>query len=147
MLRTFNHPEVEYIDAQPRLEVVESVKTISEVSEAAADDDGVSDELKRKKAQIEQAIARLDDAFLYAAESQARARIDYLVKRADMLQRLDRIDADIEAHQQSHNPNVVADVELFSRFLLMHSLLKADNIREQRPSLDRTVVRDFLQQA
>ncbi len=75
------------------------------------------------------------------------ARSEYLVKRAEMLQRLGKLDAEIGAGgRASIQHNVVADVDLFSRFLLLHSLLKADDIREQLPSLDRAVVRDFLQQ-
>lgn len=149
LLKAFAREDIEYIDLPP-LEQQGLAGVLGGMSEAAAtsnrpDASDKAEELKKQKQKIERAIARLDDAYFFSDDISVISKSEYLVKKADFQQKLKKIDSEISAAAAKVTPTISMDIELYSRFLLVHNLFHAGNIRDVLPALDKHVVQDFLQ--
>jgi len=146
VLKEFGHPEVEYIDIPGPAGVYKGVDILASSQAATAAEEDPLKGLNVRKKKIETAIARLDDAYYFSEGVNAISKADYLVKRADFQQKLNQVDAEIaaaSAKAPATNTKKM-DIENFSRFLLLHDLYLAGDIKEVLYKLDKRVVRDFL---
>lgn len=151
LLKAFGRDEIEHID----LSVVNAglVSMLGGMAEAVSVQprpvvDKKQEALKKQKQKIERALARLDDAYFFAEEHNAISKSEYLVKRAEFQQRLAKVDSELAAVTSKSSSTVsvsVEDIEMFSRFILIHNLYAAENIRDILHVLDKKVVQDFLQ--
>lgn len=145
VLKEFDHPEVEYIDIPGPTGVYRGVDVLAAPQVAAATEEDKVDLLKARKKKIETAIARLDDAYYFAEGHNAITKSEYLVKRADFQQKLNQVDAEIAAASEKAPATKRMDIENFSRFLLLHDLYLAGDIKEVLYNLDKKVLRDFIE--
>ena len=148
-LKVLNKPEIVHVD------IVDEQNTLtgtlagmldmetSATAEVEVNDFRV-DELKKQKQKIERAISRLDDAYYFAEELETMPKKEYLIKRSEFQQKLDKIDYELSNIKTISTQNIDADIDLFSQFLLLHNLYYAEDIRKILPDLDRQVVYDFL---
>lgn len=145
VLKEFGHPEVEYIDIPGPAGLNKGVDILAAPQVAAAVEDDELESLRAKKKKIETAIARLDDAYYFAEGVNAISKAEYLVKRADFQQQLNQVDAEIAALSAKAPATRRMDIENFSRFLLLHDLYFAGDIKDVLYKLDKRVVREFLE--
>lgn len=149
LLKAFGREEIEYID----LPIVDAGLTsiLGGMAEAVSVQprpimNEKLESLKKQKQKIERALARLDDAYFFPEGHNVISKSEYLVKKAEFQQRLSKVDSEIAALTSKCSSTMSVDIEMFSRFLLVHNLYTADNIRDVLPALDKQVVQDFLQQ-
>jgi DNA invertase Pin-like site-specific DNA recombinase/transposase len=149
LLKAFGREEIEYID----LPIMDAGLTsiLGGMAEAVSVQprpimNEKLESLKKQKQKIERALARLDDAYFFPEGHNAISKSEYLVKKAEFQQRLSKVDSEIAALASKYSSTMSVDIEMFSRFLLVHNLYTADNIRDVLPALDKQVVQDFLQQ-
>jgi len=152
LLASFNRPDIEYIDvpetdpalvglfggmAETASTEPHSSKSINEKVEA----------LRKEKQKIERALSRLDDAYYFADDLAVITKSEYLIKKAEFKQKLDKVDGEISSlSKQMSLPAATINIDLISRFLLIQNLYSADNIKDILNILDKNVVQDFLQQ-
>lgn len=147
LMDAFNRPEIEYIDLPHNdpgiVTVLGGMNETAATQPQPANDDKL-ESLKRLKQKIERAISRLDDAYYFPEGHNAITKAEYLVKRAEFQQRLAKVDSEISVASAHSQRTTSIDLEVFSRFLLLHNLYNAGNIRDVLPTLDKQVVQDFL---
>lgn len=151
ILKAFGRPEIEHVEIENAgaglAGVLGGMAEVAAGSKKEAAADEKLEALKGQKQRIERAIARLDDAYFFAEEGpNAISKAEYLVKRADLIEKLKKIDGEIAALGKERPAAGALDVELLSRFLLVHNLYVAGSIREVLPHLDPLVMQGFLQQ-
>jgi len=150
LLKEFDWPEIEYIDT-PSTESgftrILGGMAGTVAAQPGPDVDEKLEELKRQKQKIEQALARLDDAYFFSEGYNVISKTEYLVKRAEFQQRLNKVDSEIAAvSSRRSSRKTEVDIEVFSRFLLVHNLYNRKSIREVLPALNKQVVQEFLEQ-
>lgn len=147
--KAFGHEEIEYIDVpqyDPALgNIIDNMADAVDVKPQPVNDDKL-DALKAEKQKIERAISRLDDAYYFAEGNNAISKSEYLIKRAEFQQRLNKIDNEISVHVSQNSTLVNMDIELISRFLLVHNIYRSKNIKKLLPYLDNRILQEFLQQ-
>lgn len=149
LLKAFGRSEIEYIDLPSTDPNLSSLLGGMANATAALPHPVVNDKLeglKKQKQKIERALSRLDDAYFFPDGNSAISKPEYLVKKANFQQRLNKIDSEISSIATKCSSSLSMDIEMFSRFLLVHNLYNADSIRDVLPALDKQVVQDFLQQ-
>lgn len=149
LLKNFGRSEVEYIDlptAEPDLSgLFGGMADATAASPRPVANDKL-ESLKKQKQKIERALTRLDDAYFFSDGNSVISKSEYLVKKASFQQNLNKIDSQISSVAAKCSSSLTMDIEMFSRFLLVHNLYNADNIRDVLPDLNKQVVQDFLQQ-
>lgn len=122
----------------------------SSESEAAATNLELEN-LKKEKIKFEKALTRLEELFLFSEE--AMSQKDFLFKKRDLTQNLDRINESLNnLHKTQLNKSLVTDIAFLnksSNFLMSQHLLNKRSIdyRELLDLVDKELIKDFIQTA
>ena len=146
LLSLLGRPEIEHIDL-PRGDIGVTLlggmyETATTKSVKAPGDK--MEHLKKQKQKFERALSRLDDAYYFPEGVKGITKTEYLIKRAEFQQRLAKVDSDMAVISANAPRKKTMDLDLVSRFLLLHNLYNAGSIRDALPKLDKRVVQDFL---
>lgn len=107
--------------------------------------------LKKEKIKFEKALTRLEELFLFSEE--AMSQKDFLFKKRDLTQNLDRINESLNnLHKTQLNKSLVTDIAFLnksSNFLMSQHLLNKRSIdyRELLDLVDKELIKDFIQTA
>lgn len=124
----------------------------SEYSTPEEEESGTSfelDSLKKEKMKFEKGLKRLEDLFLFSDE--AMSEKDFLFKKRDIVQNIERINGELAAlHQRNANMKLTTDVAFLnkaSHFLMSKELSGKRNIdyRQLLEVVDKELIKDFIQ--
>ncbi|QUH21115.1 recombinase family protein [Alkaliphilus sp. B6464] len=107
------------------------------------------DSLQKEKIKFEKALQRLEDLFLFSEE--AMSQKDFLFKKRDIINNLDRINADLsELHRKNMNMKSMVDVSFLNNakhFLIAQELSNKRYIdyRELVDIVGNDLIKDFIQ--
>lgn len=118
------------------------------------DGDGLDMELenlKKEKQKHEKALSRLEDLYLYSEESMSQK--DFLFKKHDISQNIERINREISSHNENKTDmRLSTDISYLSKasnFLIAKGMKNKMSIdfKELLMASDRPLLRDFIQAA
>ena len=119
--------------------------------EVPEEESGLSFELenlKKEKQKYEKALSRLEDLYLYSEESMSEK--DFLFKKRDISDNIDRINASISSHYRNMADTKPSDISFLNKagnFLMVMNLSTKRDIdfREFVDSVDKSLIREFIQ--
>lgn len=119
-----------------------------ELSEDESSSSFELENLKKEKQKFEKALARLEDLYLYSEE--AISQKDFLFKKRDIADNIERINASITYHYRNMNDNRPNDISFLNKagnFLIVMNLANKRDIdfREFVDSVDKSLIREFVQ--
>lgn len=144
LMNDLDHPEIAHIDIPTDAIASSGQPTIKDV--AVSPEVDALGQLQTKKRRIEQAILKLDDAYLFSEGANVITKSEYLVKRSDLLQRVSKIDGEIHTVTAKVQNEYIRDLEEVAMYYITHQIGNAKSIREVLPFLDRQAAKDFIQQ-
>jgi DNA invertase Pin-like site-specific DNA recombinase len=104
--------------------------------------------LKKEKMKYEKALTRLEDLYLFSEE--AMSEKDFLFKKRDIMQNIDRINGELaELHKKSSDMKLTTDISFLnkaSHFLMTMELTSKRDIdyRKLLETVDKEVIKDFI---
>lgn len=105
--------------------------------------------LKKEKMKFEKALKRLEDLYLFSEESMSEK--DFLFRKRDIVQNIERINGELTALHKKHSDNkLITDVAFLnkaSHFLISKELSGKRNIdyRQLLEVVDKELIKDFIQ--
>lgn len=105
--------------------------------------------LKKEKQKYEKALARLEDLYLFSDE--AMSQKDFLFKKRDITQNIERINDELAAlHKSMSDMKLTTDISFLNKagnFLITKELSDKRNIdfRELLEAVDKSLIKEFVQ--
>ncbi len=142
ILEEFGHEEVEHIEISGAGNLEISAALTGDGDRHEKEQQMRLKDLNQQKQKTERAIGRLDDAYFFTDDIEMK-KSEYIVKRAEMRSRLEKIDHEIKSMHQV-NPTPGVDTEEMSRFLILHGLYNAESLNKTYPLLEPRSLFDFF---